>query len=67
MAYEKFYEYRSCAKCGSYHRKVDFHPMHTRMLYEAVPDCMTFPFDHMLVRCDRCGYAVVELPLDAEP
>jgi len=64
--YERFYEYRTCDKCGSDHRKVEFHAKHPHMLYEGVPGCMMLTFDHMAVTCERCRYVVIELPLDSE-
>ena len=67
MAYERFYEYRTCAKCGSDHRKAEYHAKHPHIIYAGSADCMAVDFDHMLVRCERCGAGVVELPLDAEP
>jgi predicted nucleic-acid-binding Zn-ribbon protein len=66
MDYERFYEYRTCPKCGSDRRKVEHHPKQPHMIYEGSVDCMAANFDHMVATCERCGYAVVELPLDAE-
>ncbi len=63
----KFYEYRGCPKCAAYHRRVQFHPVHRGVLYEATPECMGLDFGHMVATCERCGYAVIELPLDAQP
>lgn len=67
MAYQTYYEYRTCAKCGSDRREVAYHAEHHDNFHPVDSLCGTLTFDHMLVRCERCGRGVVELPLDAEP
>ncbi len=65
--FARFWPDRECLKCGSRHRLPEFHPVHLRELVKPLPDCMMLAFEHMLVQCERCGYAVIEMPLDAEP